>query len=83
MIGEEMNDSRSDQLQEILGAGLARDPLKHAEQVARVAGVLHQAFGESGLRSTVVGGPAIELHAPGLYVSGDIDLIVENCASRK
>ena len=30
-----------------------------------------------GLRSTVVGGSAIEIHAPGLYLSGDIDLVVE------
>jgi len=56
---------------------LDRDPLKHAEQIATIAGVLHRAFGESGLRSTVVGGSAIELHAPGIYVSGDIDLVVE------
>lgn len=72
-----MSEALHEQLQEILRPGLDQDPLKHAEQVAGIAGVLHRAFGESGLRSTVVGGSAIELHAPGIYVSGDIDLVVE------
>jgi hypothetical protein len=65
------------QLQTILGPGLSADPLQHAGQVARVAAVLHEAFMEAGLRSTVVGGSAIELHAPGVYLSGDLDLVVE------
>ncbi|MBI4543783.1 MAG: hypothetical protein HY703_01145, partial [Gemmatimonadetes bacterium] len=60
-----------------MASGLAKDPLEHAEQVARVASILHRAFGRAGLRSTVVGGSAIELHAPGVYQTGDIDLVVE------
>jgi hypothetical protein len=65
------------QLQLIVASGLSRDPLEHAEQFAQVASILHDAFGKAGLRSTVVGGSAIEIHAPGVYMSGDIDLVVE------
>jgi hypothetical protein len=72
-----MNESLSDELQKIVSPGLARDPLRHAEQIATIAGVLYRAFDDSGLRSVVVGGSAIEIHAPGTYVSGDIDLVVE------
>jgi len=66
-----------EQLENVLASGLSEDRLEHAGQVARIAGVLHRAFGEAGLRSTIVGGSAIELHAPGVYLSGDIDLVVE------
>jgi len=76
-IGEAMNESLSDELQKIVSPGLARDPIRHAEQIATIAGVLYRAFDDSGLRSVVVGGSAIEIHAPGTYVSGDIDLVVE------
>jgi hypothetical protein len=65
------------QLQLIVASGLSRDPLEHAEQFAEVASILHVAFSKAGLRSTVVGGSAIEIHAPGVYMSGDMDLVVE------
>lgn len=65
------------QLQEIVVGGLAVDPLAHAEQIARIAAVLQEAFARHGLQSTLVGGSAIEVHAPGIYRSGDIDLVVE------
>jgi len=72
-----MLEDRREQLRTVLKPGLSKEPLGHAEQVARIAGILHEAFRDAGLRSTVVGGSAIELHAPGIYVSGDIDLVVE------
>lgn len=72
-----MDETLSEEIRDILQQGLAQDALEHAEQVAKIAAVLHRAFNASGLRSTVVGGSAIELHAPGIYVSGDIDLVVE------
>ena len=72
-----MPEDRREQVQTVLKPGLSKEPLEHAGQVARIAGVLHEAFGDAGLRSTVVGGSAIELHAPGIYVSGDIDLVIE------
>lgn len=64
-------------LKEVLAPGLAEDPAEHAEQVARIAGVLYEAFEAVGLRCTLVGGSAIEVHAPGVLRSGDIDLVIE------
>lgn len=39
--------------------------------------VLYAAFAEAGLPCTLVGGSAIEVHAPGAYKSSDIDLVVD------
>jgi hypothetical protein len=64
-------------LQIILAAGLAKDPLAHAEQVAEIAGVLHEAFEPEGFSATLVGGSAIEIHAPGIYLSGDLDYVID------
>jgi hypothetical protein len=64
-------------LQMILEAGLANDPLGHAEQVAGIAGVLHEAFDPEGFSATLVGGSAIEIHAPGIYLSGDLDYVID------
>lgn len=71
-------DQLREKLQGILVGGMAADPLLHAEQVARVAGVLHEAFTKVGLRCTLVGGSAIEVHAPGVYKSGDVDLVIDS-----
>lgn len=65
------------ELDEIVAPGLAGDPLEHARQVARIAGVLHRACTAAGLRATLVGGSAIEVHAPGVYTSDDIDVVIE------
>lgn len=64
-------------LQMILAVGLAEDPLAHAEQVAEIAGVLHEAFEPEGFSATLVGGSAIEIHAPGIYLSGDLDYVID------
>lgn len=64
-------------LQTILARGLAKNPLAHAEQVAEIAGVLHEAFEPEGYAATLVGGSAIEIHAPGIYLSGDLDYVID------
>lgn len=69
------------QLQRVLAPSLSNDPLEHAEQFAHVASILHDAFTKAGLRCTVVGGSAMEIHAPGVYVSGDMDVVVERLRS--
>ncbi|MBI4542324.1 MAG: hypothetical protein HY705_04780 [Gemmatimonadetes bacterium] len=56
---------------------VSKDPLRHPQQVAQIAAILYDAFKRGGLESTLVGGSAIEVHAPGVYISGDIDLIIE------
>lgn len=67
-------------LDDVLDTGLAKDPLAHAQQVAQIAGTLHAAFELVGLRATLVGGSAIEVHAPGVYKSDDIDLVISGPA---
>jgi hypothetical protein len=64
-------------LQIALANGLSEAPLAHAEQVAEVAGILHEAFEAEGYSPTLVGGSAIEIHAPGVYLSGDLDYVIE------
>jgi hypothetical protein len=64
-------------LAEILAGGLAEDPIEHARQVAEIAGVLYGAFAGAGFVSTLVGGAAIEIHAPGIYRSGDMDVVLD------
>jgi hypothetical protein len=70
-------DRLRSRLEEILAPGLTDDPVTHARQVAEVAGVLHSALTARGLIPTLVGGSAIEIHAPGIYMSGDLDLVIE------
>jgi len=64
-------------LDDIVGKGLSADPATHALQVAGVAGILTQAFERAALRVTLVGGGAIEIHAPGTYLSHDVDVVLE------
>lgn len=84
-FGVNNSDSRWEtgrtRLAEILAPGMAEDPLEHARQVAEVAAVLEAAFSAAGFVVTVVGGSAIEVHAPGIYRSGDIDLVLRRLHS--
>jgi hypothetical protein len=70
-------DRLGKRLEEVLASGLAEEPVTHARQVAEVAGILHSALTARGLTPTLVGGSAIEIHAPGIYMSGDLDLVIE------
>lgn len=65
------------ELDDIVGKGLSADPATHALQVAEVAGLLTRAFERAALRVTLVGGGAIEIHAPGTYLSHDVDVVLE------
>lgn len=67
-------------LARILAEGLSNDPAEHARQVARIAGILSEAFASHGFTVTLVGGSAIEVHAPGIYMSGDVDVVIEETA---
>jgi hypothetical protein len=72
-----MDDLRRE-LDPLVEHGLADDPVDHARQVAMVTSIISQAFGRAGMRCTLVGGSAIEVHAPGIFKSGDIDLVIES-----
>lgn len=56
---------------------MAEDAIDHARQIAMVTSIVSQAFEVEGLRCTLVGGSAIEIYAPGIFKSGDIDLVIE------
>jgi hypothetical protein len=64
-------------LTRLLAKGLSPHPAQHARQVAEIAGILHRAFQRHGCTVIMVGGSAIEVHAPGIYTSGDIDVVIE------
>lgn len=64
-------------LTRLLAEGLSDDAVDHATQVAAIAGILNEAFEARGFSVTLVGGSAIEVHAPGIYMSGDIDVVIE------
>jgi hypothetical protein len=49
----------------------------HHERLILTAAVISTALHREGMRATLVGGGAIELHAPGVYRTGDIDFVVE------
>lgn len=65
-------------LGKVLEASAADDAEDHARQVAMVTAILSEAFEQNGLRCTLVGGSAIEVFAPGILKSGDIDLVIES-----
>jgi len=62
----------------LLQAGMADDPLDHARQVAMVTSILFQELEASGLECVLVGGSAIEVYAPGIFKSGDLDLVIQD-----
>lgn len=70
-------------LEQVLSGGLANDPVAHAEQVAKIAGILHDAFEAAGFNCTLVGGAAMEIHAPGIHRSGDLDVIIERLVNSR
>ena len=56
----------------------ARDRrMPHVERLAVTAAVVSEQLKPRGMIATLVGGAAIELHAPGVYTTTGIDLVVE------
>jgi hypothetical protein len=64
-------------LDDALAGGLHDDPLAHAGQVAAIAAALWRAFRSVGVECVLVGGSAIEVHAPGVYVTGAVDQVLD------
>ncbi|HET7461064.1 MAG TPA: hypothetical protein VFJ82_07440 [Longimicrobium sp.] len=50
---------------------------EHVERMMLVTAILQTALRQAGMVPTLVGGAAIEFHAPGAYTTTDIDLVVE------
>jgi len=49
---------------------------EHVRRLAKSAAIISEALRREGLEATVVGGSAIELHAPDAYATSDLDLVV-------
>jgi hypothetical protein len=49
----------------------------HVERLILSAAVIATALAQAGMRATLVGGAAIEYHAPSAYSTGDLDFVVE------
>jgi hypothetical protein len=63
-------------LRRVLDAILTSDA-PHVEKMTVSAAVVSEILRLRGMESTLVGGGAIEFHAPELYATSDIDLVVE------
>lgn len=48
----------------------------HARRLVKAAAIVSEALRREGLEATVVGGSAIEVHAPDAYTTSDLDLVV-------
>jgi hypothetical protein len=62
-------------LREMLDVVLASES-DHAPRLAKSAAIVCEALRREGLEATVVGGAAIEIHAPDAYATTDLDLVV-------
>ncbi|MCC6316619.1 MAG: hypothetical protein IT361_02920 [Gemmatimonadaceae bacterium] len=71
------DSARRSALDLLLEGGMAADAVDHARQVAMITSIVASAFEDAGMQVTLVGGSAIEVHAPGIFKSGDIDLVIE------
>lgn len=49
----------------------------HVEKLTVAAAIVSEVLRERGMEATLVGGGAIEFHAPGVYATSDLDFIVE------
>jgi hypothetical protein len=70
-----MTDTENPLAQELRKAWYSDRPHRH--RLILSAAVIATALQKEGMRATLVGGGAIELHAPGIYQTSDIDLVVE------
>jgi hypothetical protein len=50
---------------------------EHVERIVLAAAVIATALERAGMRATLVGGAAIEFHAPSAYATTDLDFVVE------
>lgn len=54
-----------------------RSDVAHVEKLTVAAAVISELLRRHGMVATLVGGGAIEFHAPGVYTTSDIDFVVE------
>lgn len=72
----ELGDLRRE-LDAILVDPAFSDATAHRKRLTLACAIISEAFRRCGMLATLVGGGAIEFHAPGVYVTDDADLVVE------
>lgn len=72
----DLDDLRRE-LEDLLKTPAPDDPTEHARWMVQACSMICDAFDRHGLRATLVGGGAIEFHAPGAHKSYDSDFVVE------
>lgn len=70
------SESEIRRLADVLWEGWHSDR-PHAQRLIWCAAVIATALHKGGVRATLVGGSAIELHAPAVYTTGDIDFVYD------
>lgn len=70
-------------LDELLREPTPSDAVARAKLRALIAAVISEALRRRGMQATLVGGGAIEFHAPGAYATEDLDLVVERLGGVK
>ncbi|MDQ3556417.1 MAG: hypothetical protein M3409_06530 [Gemmatimonadota bacterium] len=71
-------DELRGELDEILTDQTLRQPGQDGRLLALACAVISEALDRHGMRAILVGGGAIEFHAPGAYATEDVDLVVES-----
>jgi 5-formyltetrahydrofolate cyclo-ligase len=71
-----MDETELSQFARVLWEGWHSDR-PHAHRLIWCAAVIATALHKVGVRATLVGGGAIELHAPAIYTTGDIDFVFD------
>ncbi|MCU0616621.1 MAG: hypothetical protein MUD17_05950 [Gemmatimonadaceae bacterium] len=64
-------------LDQALHADILHADIPHVERLAIAAAVISELLSRHGMVATLVGGGAIELYAPGVYTTSDLDFVVE------
>lgn len=62
----------------ILSDESLREPAAHSERMTLLVATISEALRRRGMVATLVGGGAVEFYAPEVYVTYDIDLVVES-----
>lgn len=75
-----MTEQSLDEIREEIGKVLSDPNLagQHTTRMTMVCAALCEAFAVRGMDATMVGGGAVEFHAPGAYTSEDTDLVIES-----
>ncbi len=75
MAAPELTDLR-EALGQVVDGNLPDAPIERARHRALTAAMLREAFRRHGMEVALVGGGAIEFHAPGVYTTDDIDIVI-------